>query len=351
MLSDLTLRHFRCFSALACELAPGLNVFSGPNAQGKTSILEAACVLLRLQSPRVSALGHAIQHDRRGFALGGHCAGRHLQFYFSRERKKLALDSVAQSSSRDYLEVARLVYFSNPDIELVRGAGEGRRRFLDFAASQLDATYRAHLRSYERALRSRNHLLKAPRPNWRQIDAFEQPLVENGTAVAAARAKLIAALAPHAAAAQRAISGPAEILDLEYLPGSGGGDFARELAASRGEDQRLRQTSVGPHRDDLALFLSDRDSEFASEGQQRSIALALKLAQARLLEARTGTPPLLLLDDIFGELDPARRNALLQSLPAHAQQLVTTTHLGWMEETKAARLFQLSAGELSTRQL
>lgn len=347
MLSDFTLRHFRCFTALACEFASGANVIVGPNAQGKTSILEAACALLRLQSPRVSALGHAIQHDRRGFALDGHFDGRHMQFYFSRERKKLSLDSVTQTSAHDYLGIARLVYFSNPDIELVRGAGDRRRRFLDFVASQLDATYRRNLRGYERALRSRNHLLKAPQPNWRQINAFDTPLIEHGLAVTAARAKLIAALAPHAAAAQLAISGSADILDLEYLRGSGGEDYARELAASRTEDQRLRQTSVGPHRDDLALFLNDRDSEFASEGQQRSIALALKLAQARLLEAHAGKPPLLLLDDIFGELDPARRNALLQNLPAHSQQLITTTHLGWMEQTADARIFRLSEGKLT----
>ena len=345
MLTAFTLRHFRCFTALPCEFAPGANVIIGPNAQGKTSILEAACALLRLQSPRVSALGHAIQHERRGFALDGHFAGRHMQFYFSRERKKLALDSVTQTSARDYLEVARLVYFSNPDIELVRGAGEVRRRFLDFVAAQLDASYRKNLRSYERALRSRNHLLKMPKPSWRQIEAFDPPLIEHGLAVTAARARLIAALAPHAAAAQLAVSSSAENLDLDYLRGSGE-DFARELAASREEDQRLRQTSVGPHRDDLALFLNDRDSEFASEGQQRSAALALKLAQARLLEAHAGKPPLLLLDDIFGELDPARRNALLQNLPAHSQRLITTTHLNWLDETTGARILHLTHGTL-----
>src|SRR5439155_11758252 len=127
------------------------------------------------------------------------------------------------------------------------------------------------------------------------------------------------------------------------LRGSGE-DFTEALEKARGEDARLRQTSAGPHRDDLALFLNDRDSEFASEGQQRSIALALKLAQARLLEAHIGKPPLLLLDDIFGELDPSRRNALLQNLPTDAQQLVTTTHIDWLDEAAraAARIRELS---------
>ena len=362
VLTEIKLRHFRCFRSLACEFAPGANVIAGPNAQGKTSLLEAVCVLLRLQSPRITMLGHAIQHEQRGFVVDGHCAARHMQFYFSRERKKIALDSVVQKTAREYLEIARVVYFSNPDIEIVRGAAEQRRKFLDFVAAQLDATYRRNLRAYERALRSRNHLLKMPRPNLREIAAFDGPLIESGTAITQARARLVEALQPHAEAAQRVISGArknaeknddaknVETLEIEHLRGADG-DFADALAAAREEDLRLRQTTVGPHRDDLALFLNERSSEFASEGQQRSIALALKLAQAKLLEENSGAPPLLLLDDIFGELDPARRNALLQNLPAHAQQIITTTHLDWMERaTKTAQIFRLENGSLTRQQ-
>lgn len=347
VLTDLKLRHFRCFDSLACEFAPGMNVFVGPNAQGKTSLLEAACVLLRLQSPRVSTLAHTVQHEQRGFLLDGHYASRHMQVYFGTERKKLALDSVEQKSAGSYLELARVVYFTNADIDLVRGGADGRRKFLDFVAAQSEPGYRRNLRAYERALRSRNHLLKAPRPNWREIVAFDKPLIETGTAVNDARARLVAGLRPHAKAAQSAISSSADELGLEYLRGSGE-DFAAALEASRDEDQRLRQTGVGPHRDDVALTLHGRSSSFASEGQQRSIALALKLAQGRLLEERAGSPPLLLLDDVFGELDPARRNALLRDLPAGSQQFVTTTNIDWMDRSaNSAQVFQLRDGKLS----
>lgn len=346
MLTDIALRHFRCFDTLACEFAPGLNVFVGPNAQGKTSLLEAVCILLRLQSPRVTQLAPAIQHERRGFVVDGHFAGRHLQFYFARERKKMALDSVEQKSAQSYLEIARLVYFSNPDIEIVRGPAGPRRRFLDFVATQIESGYRAQMRAYVRALRSRNLLLKASRPNWREIAAFDQPLLDAGNAVTAARQKVIAALQPHAAAAQQALSFSVEELQLHYLRGAGE-NFTESLVQQRVEDLRLRQTGVGPHRDDLALILNKRGSEFASEGQQRSIALALKLAQATLLEQHAGAPPLLLIDDIFGELDVARRNALLQNLPVGAQQLVTTTHLDWMERAHTARqVSRLLHGEI-----
>ena len=329
VLSRLKVRHFRCFEAHEVEFAGGLNVIVGPNARGKTSLLEAACILLRLQSPRVSRLAHAIQHQRRGFVVDGYFGGRHLQFYFGRERKKLALDEVEQKSAREYLEIARLVYFSNSDIEIVRGGTEARRRFLDFVAAQREAGYRHALRDYERALRSRNLLLKAPSPRWREIAAFDEPLLASGCRVAEARARLVAELQPDANAKHEAVSGAREELRIEYLPG-GGVDFAAALAAARIEDARLRQTSVGPHRDDVAFLVNGHASGLASEGQQRTLVLALKLGAAQLLERHFNTPPVLLLDDVFGELDMERRAALLAALPRDSQKIITTTHLGWM---------------------
>lgn len=334
MLSRLKLRHFRCFAAREAEFAPGLNLIVGPNAHGKTSILEAACILLRLQSPRVTRLAHIIQHERRGFVVDGYfgpgsAEPRHLQFYFSRERKKLALDEVEQKTAREYLGIARVVYFSNSDIDLVRGSGEGRRRFLDFFAAQRDPAYRRSLRDYERALRSRNLLLKAPSPRWREIAAFDEPLLAAGQRVIEARSRLLAELQPEADAAHRAISGAREKLEIEYVPGAGE-DFAAALAEAQPEDARLRQTSVGPHRDDVRFSLNGQSSDFASEGQQRTLVLSLKLGAARLLAAHFETPPVLLLDDIFGELDLGRRAALLAALPADAQKIITTTHLDWM---------------------
>jgi DNA replication and repair protein RecF len=323
-----------------------MNVFVGANAQGKTSLLEAVCVMARLQSPRTSRLGEAVMHGRRGFVLDGHAAGRHMQFYYSTERKKLALDSVTQSGTGDYLEVARVVWFGMADIDLVRGAAEGRRSFLDFVGTQVNAGYRQTQRAYERALRSRNHLLKAPRQDWREIAAFDGPLIEHGTALTEMRARLIAELEPRAAEGQHAMSGAAEELRLNYAKGSGE-DFAAALGAGRDEDGRLRQTQSGPHRDDLEMMLGGRGSQFASEGQQRSMAIALKLGQARLIEARTDEPPLLLLDDIFGELDLARRNALLEHLPAASQQLITTTHLEWLSGKTPGRVHRVDAGRVS----
>ena len=340
MLGSLKIRHFRCFEHFETEFAPGTNFIVGPNARGKTSLLEAACILLRLQSPRVSQLARVVQHGRRGFVTDGHHGTRHLQFYYGTQRKKLALDGVEQTNAKEWLQIGRVVWFGNDDIELVRGAGDKRRRFLDFIGVQCDAGYRASLRAFEHALRSRNHLLKHPPQRWKEIAAFDKPLIEHGDYVGAARRKLIAQLQADADAAHFAISGQRESLRLEYAPGDLG-NFTAALASAQTEDARLRQTTVGPHRDDVRFILNALPADEASEGQQRTIVLALKLGAARLLESRFGAPPLLLLDDIFGELDPSRRNALLASLPADAQRIVTTTHLDWMPDAGEARVLRL----------
>jgi DNA replication and repair protein RecF len=190
----LKLRHFRCFEQCETEFAPGANFIIGPNARGKTSILEGICILLRLQSPRVTTLARVIQHERRGFVADGYFGSRHLQFYYSRERKKLALDGVEQTGAREWLKIARVMWFGNEDIEIVRGAAEQRRRFLDFVAGQREAGYLATLRAYQHALRSRNHLLKQPSLKWREIAAFDGPLLEHGVALMQARRELVAAL-------------------------------------------------------------------------------------------------------------------------------------------------------------
>ena len=347
MLSQITLLDFRCFERLEVELVPGTQFFVGDNAQGKTSILEAVCVLLRLASPRSTSLLPLVREGARGLSVQGRFHGRLMQFYLGAERRKLVLDGVEQAGTAEYLRLAKLVYFSNTDLELVRGSGDGRRRFLDFLGSQIEPLYRTNLRAYERALRSRNRLLKSVPSRRREVEAYDAPLLETGSLLTQLRRSLVVELQPWIAQAQRSIraitaGGTGEELTLEYQPG-GGEDFASALAASRDEETRLRQTLVGPHRDDLRLLLGGRSAAaYGSEGQQRTLALSLKMAQAGLLEAVWKTPPLLLLDDVFGELDPGRRNALLATLPAGSQRLVATTHLNWLDDAPDGPIWRLT---------
>jgi DNA replication and repair protein RecF len=349
MLAELQLRNFRCFESLGVEFASGFNFFVGRNGEGKTSILEAACVLLRLQSQRSSTLAPAVRFGEKSFGVSGRLDNHLLEFRYSALRRKVALDQVEQRPLDEYLRLGRVVSFANTDIELARGGSETRRRYLDFLATQIDPVYRPILRAYERALRSRNALLKSPHPRPREIAAYDRPLLEHGAKLGAMRAKLVERLAPLAAAAHREISGTGETLQLRFTPGNND-DFASDLANSHAQELRLRQTIVGPHRDDIELLVEAKmANQYASEGQQRTVALALKIAQARIFMLEEGTAPLLLIDDIFGELDPVRRNALLRHLPGEAQKLVTVTSMQWREDTTEGPVFELRERELIRR--
>lgn len=351
MLRSLKLRQFRCFESLVIEPAPGASMFVGENAQGKTSILESVCVLLRLQSPRTSTVADLVKFESPGFGIEGELGETRLGFtYMPSGRKKMLVDGEAQRRRGDYLANSGLVvWMANDDLTLVRGGGDPRRRYLDFIAAQVHPGYRVALRAYERALRARNFLFKRDaRPNWDQIDAYSQLLVEHGMVLTKVRRDLVESLSPWADEAQNRVSGREEPLGLSYQAG-GGEDLAASLESAREEEARRRQTLVGPHRDDVLLTLHGMPAaQFASEGQQRTVALALKLAQAKLLSALRGQEPVMLLDDIFGELDPARRNSLLGYLPVGAQKWITTTHLDWARGTafESAAVFNVEAGRV-----
>ncbi len=333
MLVDLRARDFRRFGDFEWHPAPGVNFLIGPNAVGKTSVLEAACLLLRLQSPQTSTLGECTRLGQDGFAIGGHWDQRHLRVKYAGRLKQCSLDAKTQSSSADYLAVARVAWISNGDLDLVRGGGSARRRFLDFLGAQAWPGYLRQLRIYERALRSRNALLRERRPRG-EVAAFDAPLCAAGDFLLEARAQMTSTLKPRAAAACRDISGADDALDIAYRPGA---DSPLEVAleASRSHEERLGMTVAGPHRDDLALRLNGLEAcAYASEGQQRSIALALKMAQSQELAHGTGQQPLYLIDDIFGELDTERRNHFLRTLPPDAQKIITTTTLDWLADSE-----------------
>ncbi len=354
-LSSIDLNRFRCFDSLRTALPSQTTIFYGDNAQGKTSILEAACILLRMQSPRAANLGECARFGSTSFAIGGTVVtdgASQLRFQFRETGRRLSVDGETQKRPGDYLRHSALVvWMANDDLALIRGGGETRRRYLDFIASQLHPEYRPALRDYEKALRSRNFLLKRDAsPRWPEIGAYTRILHENGRVLTRLRRETVHALEPCASTAQFEISGRvSEDLQLEYQSASGeADDLEATLLARRDEELRRRQTLAGPHRDDLHLVLNGMPAaKFASEGQQRTIALALKLAQAELFIRLRQVAPILLIDDVFGELDPARRNCLMAHWPEDSQKLITTTQLDWLDQRfDGARRLRVVDGEL-----
>lgn len=346
MLKSLRLLDFRCFEQLSLEFSERGGIFIGDNAQGKTSILEAICVLVRLQSPRAKTMRPLVRFDTSALGLAGECWERDLTVRFSRGNASLQIDGEELTTQNSYLSQSGLiVWMGNEDVDLIRGSGGGRRRYLDFICSQLDLGYRRALSRYRRALKARNLLLKDREPRDAELSAYAEVMIEHGDYISKVRERVVLLLEPLANIAQTKVSGKNEQLTLNYISGNQGG-MRESLATTAESERRQRQTLAGPHRDDLKLAINGMPAvDFASEGQQRTIALALKLAQGEALQAEAGKTPIYLLDDIFGELDPARRNALMEYLPKEAQKFITTTTVDWMVgEWEPWPLFEVSSG-------
>jgi DNA replication and repair protein RecF len=280
-----------------------------------------------------------IRHGQKGYFVGGRVVGQgehDIKMYWSSQERSLGLDARPVRKLTDYLGVLRTVVFCTEDLQLIKGVARARRRFLDLLLSQTHPGYLPLLQRYTRALRSRNALLKQPRPDPTALDGFSRELVKSGEEIIRLRRELVPKFSPLTRLAYRRISSEAEDLRLEYQP-SVKQDFRVELAQSRQREGAYRSTLIGPHRDDLQLLLDDRSAaQFGSEGQKRTLAITLKLAQAEYLTGLHGSPPVLLIDDIMGELDVKRRGGFLPLLQraqqSSGQVFMTATEENWPEE-------------------
>jgi len=354
------LRNLRGYAALDAEFGPGPHLVWGPNAAGKTSLLESIALAAWGRSHRTTTdvelirwgadlarVEAAIGHDRievalvrPGSAPGGAPTGR----------KRIRVNGVARRASA-LVGLLRTVVFAPEEMLLVAGSPVLRRTAIDQLAGQRSAAYQRDLAAYGRTLQQRNSLLRAIREEQAARDElryWDGTLLDAGGAIVAERLKLLAELADPLARAHAEIA-PEEAaigqLALRYetnAPAAVGETpreaLARRLAETAEKEVWNGATLVGPHRDDVVFELSGRDlATFASRGQQRSAILALKLAELDLLTTLDGRPPLLLLDDVFSELDPARRSHLVRRIASLPQAFVTTTTLDDLDpELRAA---------------
>lgn len=338
-LVHLRLRDFRNYARLDLDFGPGFHLLIGANAQGKTNLLEAIYLLATLRSFRGVGGALMIRHGARGYFVGGRFVSdlaHEAKLYWSASERSLSLDGQPVKRVSEYYGRLLGVVFCTEDLQLVKGTARVRRRFLDLLLAQTDPGYLPLIQRYVRALQSRNALLKRPNPDPAVLGPFTQELIAAGTPLMARRRDLVPRLSVLARLAYRRISNEAEDLQLRYKP-SVQEDFAVELAQSARREQTLRSTVVGPHRDELDLQLHDRPANHhASEGQKRSLAIALKMAQAEYLTGLTGSPPILLIDDVMGELDASRRAGLLPLLErtelGRGQVFMTCTQENWPRE-------------------
>jgi len=356
-LAHIRLRDFRNYARLDADFAPGFHLLLGSNAQGKTNILEAIYLMATLRSFRGVGGAQMVRHGQKGYFAGGQVIGqgeREIKMYWSVRERNLSLDGQPVRKLTDYLGVLRTVVFCTEDLQLIKGTGRCRRRFMDLLLAQTVPTYLPLLQRYAQALRSRNALLKQSVPDEAALESFSREVIKLGDELTRLRRELVPRLSPLARLAYRQISNDAEELSLDYQP-SIKKDFAVELAQSRPRERVYRSTLIGPHRDDLQLLLGNCSAaQFGSEGQKRTLAIALKLTQAEYLTGLHGSPPILLIDDVMGELDLKRRSGFMPLLDrAHqsrGQVFMTATEENWPRELgRELHRWEVRAGMLAAK--
>ncbi|MGH7643754.1 MAG: DNA replication/repair protein RecF [Candidatus Dormibacteria bacterium] len=350
-LSQLRLLCFRIYQEASLELLPGVNLVLGQNGQGKTSLLEAISTLALTRSPRSGTLGECASWGESRMGVSAHLVSRlgdtDLELRAERQttserwvRKLRQGGDLIQP--RQLLGRFRVVLFWPEDLLLVKGGPEPRRRLLDVVLSQLSSSYAEAATRYLRAVQHRAALLRRVRDGQAtppELEPWTEAMVEYGAPLIRERQRYLATVQPVAAEAIIKIGETAE-LQLNYRPGLGrGGDLGaradpvdtlrRAMVRSSAEELARAQCVVGPHRDDFEVLLGGRPArQFASQGQQRSVVLALKVAEVRQHLTLGGETPLLLLDDVLSELDHQRRTGLIQLLSeelAVEQTLITST--------------------------
>lgn len=366
-LQHLSLRYFRNYVEQQVRFQAPKVILVGENAQGKSNLLEAVEWLACLSSHRTSRDRDLIQTDqpqaliqseivRGSGSLELGAVLRHSG------RRSLLVNGELVSRSVDFLGHLHAVQFSSLDLDLVRGGPTERRAWLDRVLTQLEPIY-AHLwQTYQQILRQRNALLKQihnQTTDASQLPLWNQQLATAGVRLMRRRHRLIERLGPLAQAWQEKISDHREHLHLNYganvvaetqAPEALWQAFLEKIQARTIAEQMQGTTLVGPHRDDVELLINDTPArQYGSQGQQRTLVLALKLAELELIEIVIGEPPLLLLDDVLAELDLHRQNQLLGTIENRFQTIITTTHLGAFDPAwlNSAQIMTVKAGKVA----
>ncbi|SES14918.1 DNA replication and repair protein RecF [Gracilibacillus ureilyticus] len=364
----LKLANYRNYEELSTTFDDKVNVFIGENAQGKTNLMEAIYVLGFSKSHRTTKDKELIQWNKNYAKIEGSVYKRKqvfpLEISISNKGKKAKLNHLEQRRLSDYIGALNIVMFAPEDLNLVKGSPQIRRRFIDMEIGQIQPMYIYHLGQFVKILKQRNHLLKQLQKKQQNdrtmLHVLTEQMIEHATIIVEKRFIFLKNLQKWASNIHQGISRGLEELMIEYettIPISE--DDPKEMiqqiftdSYKKAEEKEVERgtTLIGPHRDDLLFFVNGKNVQtYGSQGQQRTTALSLKLAEIELIYQEIGDYPVLLLDDVLSELDDFRQSHLLDTIEGKVQTFVSTTSVDGInhETLKKAEIFQVQNGKIT----
>ncbi|QLK85209.1 DNA replication/repair protein RecF [Staphylococcus sp. 17KM0847] len=367
-LKTLQLENYRNYELVFLTCHPEVNILIGENAQGKTNLLESIYTLALAKSHRTSNDRELIRFNAEYAKIEGELNFRHgtmpLTMFITKKGKKAKVNHLEQSRLTQYIGHLNVVLFAPEDLNIVKGSPQVRRRFIDMELGQISNLYLNDLSQYQRILKQRNHYLKQlqlkQQTDTTMLEVLNQQFAEYAVKVTLRRQQFISELETLAAPIHSGITNNKEVLTLKYLPSIKFQDSPQDEGVLIDEVFKMLQSSLkreiergismqGPHRDDLAFQVNGMDAQtYGSQGQQRTTALSIKLAEIELMHQEVGEYPILLLDDVLSELDDSRQTHLLSTIQHKVQTFVTTTSVDGIDHEimKNAKVYQIAEGNI-----
>lgn len=362
---NLKLKNYRNCEKTELDLNQNKIIIIGKNAQGKTNILESIYFISTLKSIRTPNNAELINFGKQKFEISTVIEKSNVQIeldysYNNQKQKEIKINKVKTNKQKEFKNILKTVLFSTQDLLLLRGTPQDRRDWLDTAISQIYPAYDDRLSKYNKIRIQKNNFLKEYSQNGTLLEVYNEQLSILGSNIIYLRKKFLKEIEKIAQKKHSTIS-ENEILTISYDCNflTGGEEieveeilekFKKKLDEKKQEEIRRGQTLIGPHRDDIMFFINKKESiKYASQGQQRTIVLALKLAELDIITQKTGEPPILLLDDVLAELDDVRQNYLLKTIEDNIQTIITSVDTLLFNEKflQDVRIYKIKEGKVS----
>lgn len=371
LLRQLSLNHYRNIESLELNTDSKVNIFVGANAQGKTNLLESIYVLALTKSHRTHQEKELIGWEKEDAHIQGKVQKKYgdytLDLTMSSRGKRAGINGLEQKKLSEFIGTLNVVMFAPEDLNIVKGTPGIRRRFLDMEIGQIHPGYLHHLLQYQRTLVQRNNYLKNIQQKMKHdpymLDVWNEQLVQSGTKIIQKRQDFIKNLQHHAQQIHAGITDGKEEIRIEYKPSFDFSapqddavlfeEFMVKLSQAKEQEIRRGMTLYGPHRDDMMFYINGKEVyNYGSQGQQRTTALSLKLAEIEFIHDEVGEYPLLLLDDVLSELDQYRQNQLIDTFQNKVQTFITTTGIENIRIDKLpdVRLYHVSHGQVTVEE-